>query len=153
LICSTWHSVAALPALPVVHRSSLSLGSSGRAKGLGRNQPVSNPISAGVHLSAAFFLPQTACLSACSNHPAAQLQLQASAPFIHTARLSTIRYPNTLTHRSLNAYSSSSSPLKRRAPLWRLAPKRFLYFFQISFTNSRLPSTAPSVKYLTRHRT
>ena len=43
-------------------------------------------------------------------------------------------------------------PCGLRAPSWRRGPKRSRAVTKASFTNNRLPITAPSVNYLTRRR-
>ena len=60
----------------------------------------------------------------------------------------------TLTRKSLTLHSSPFAPLPlpriARAPSLRLALNRSRARANASFTNSLLPITAPSVKYLTR---
>jgi hypothetical protein len=53
----------------------------------------------------------------------------------------------------LHKTPAAAAPAPRifRAPLLRFAPNRCRAPSNASFTNSRLPITAPSVKYLTRH--
>ena len=72
----------------------------------------------------------------------------------HWMPASHIRYPNTFTRRSRTVNNSSpANPRILRAPAFRFSPNHPRFFRNTSSTNPRLPNTAPSQKYRTRHRT